>query len=788
MEQTKRHTKGLWLLVLLLAVVIGYKFQPLIWSPNSLLLGDGTDGFRSFMAASYHLTHDATYSHYTGMNYPYGDRNDFTDNLPVLTNSVKFISQNIVDIRPWFTGIFNYFLLSSILLSGVFLYLIFRQLKLPLWYAIPITIGVTFLSPQISRIDAHYGLAHPFLIPMIIYFLLRFEEKPTYLRSILIGLALIFCSYFHFYLFIIPLLVIAFYQLFKLLSNFSSENIQSVFFHGIVQVLIPFLIVYVGRSVLDPIVDRPEWPYGYFVYKGYWQKILFPDRGGLGNLISDFFPIGRNMTLENTNYIGLIGMLFFFSTFLLFWKVWRPTPTCKTMNPKDFKNIKLLLLSGGIMFLLSIGFPFVIPGLESYLAYSGPYRQFRGVGRLAWAFYYLTNIGAFYFCYHVFSNMKKKGCKKFLFFAVITIVLIDAFSFFLREEWKIIDHPTYRHSFTKIDNPWLNDLDVTSFQAMIPLPIYLVGSENVTFQAHFPIMHRSLWASMETGIPIMGSFMGRTSVSQTYKLLELISPPYRLPAILNDLPNQKDLLIFGEKGNLRDVPENYEHIWKNLPQFYEDGSLILYRLPLETIRNRIREAQIEAVIESRDTTLYVHGNFWSTDSIPDFYYKNFDEQKTETSYAGTGSFTAIGFPETIVFEDKLPYIKTGDHYSIRYWCRIGEDRQALLIAGVDEINPETGKSVARKNYRLSKSIEFIHGDWALMSHTYKIKNAVNRLRLSLGHPKLAREKIEIDELLIIPEGEQVYRRNSKEVWKGIRKFDQIELTDSLNHYDELLNH
>jgi hypothetical protein len=183
------------------------------------------------------------------MNYPYGDRNDFTDNLPVLTNSVKFISHHFVDLKPWFMGIWNYFLLSSLLLSGVFLYLIFRQLKLPLWYAVPITIGITLMSPQIARMDGHYGLAHPFLIPMIIYLLMCFENKPTLFRSIIVAIGLLFCSFFHFYLFIIPLLILGFYYLVKLLSNLSIANFKYVMTHGIIQVLIPFLIIYLGGTL-----------------------------------------------------------------------------------------------------------------------------------------------------------------------------------------------------------------------------------------------------------------------------------------------------------------------------------------------------------------------------------------------------------------------------------------------------------------------------------------------------------------------------------------------------------
>lgn len=780
MEKTKRHTKGLWLVILILALIIGFKFQTIVLSPNSFILGNGADGFRSYMAASYHLAHDSTYTHYTGMNYPYGDRNDYTDNLPVLTNSVKFISNHFMDLNPWFMGIWNYFLLSSLLLSGVFLYLIFRQLKLPLWYAVPITIGITLLNPQIARMDGHYGLAHPFLIPMIIYFLMCFENKPTIFRSILVAIGLLFSAWFHFYLFIIPLLILGFYYLIKLLSNPAIANFKFVMMHGVIQVLLPFLLIYLGGTLFDPVTDRPEWPFGFFDFKGNWQHILFPKGGGLGKLIRFISPVTTAPNIENSGYIGLIGMLFSFVSLLLGWKIWAIKTPIKTMVPNDFKIIKILLAAGILVFLLSLGFPFVIPSLKEYLAYAGPYRQFRSVGRLSWGFFYLINIGAFYYGYHFFNNLNKKPIRLFLLFALVAIILFDGFSYFLKKEWKYAPHPKNRSKFKAIDNPWIDDLEVASFQAMIPLPAYINGSENIFYDVHAPIMHRSLWASLQIELPVMGYFMGRTSISQTYKYLELICKPYRVPAILKDLPNDKDLLIFGEKGNLKDVPESYNQVWKNLPQFYEDERLILYRLPLQTIRDRVGREQRMVVKQSRDSTLYAHDNFWSTDSIRNFTYENFDKNKTPDAYDGAGSFKGIGFPETIVFDQVLENAKAGECYFIRYWHRIGADLQALSMVNIEEIHPETGESLAKETYKLNKSIEYMDGEWALISHRYEINNPSNRLRLSMGYFMLANQEFEIDELLILPEGTEIYRRNDKEVWKGIRKFEQLKLVDSLD--------
>ncbi|MEM9824106.1 MAG: hypothetical protein AAF985_23675, partial [Bacteroidota bacterium] len=157
MQHRSNRLRGLWLLIALMALLIGTRHFDLIKAPNSHFIGHSMDGYRSYMAALYHIKHDTSYGHYEGMNYPYGDRVDFTDNIPLISNGIKFISQNIVDLSPWTIGIWNSFLLLSILLSGVFMYLIFRELELPLWYALLISVGISFLSPQLYRTYAHYG-------------------------------------------------------------------------------------------------------------------------------------------------------------------------------------------------------------------------------------------------------------------------------------------------------------------------------------------------------------------------------------------------------------------------------------------------------------------------------------------------------------------------------------------------------------------------------------------------------------------------------------------------------
>jgi len=123
MQFFKNTFGGLILVFVLITVTLLVREPKLFTEPNTWLIGDTYDGFRTYAALVYHVKHDSTYMHYEGMNYPYGDKAAFTDNLPLVANSIKFISQNISDVSDYTGGILNLFLMLSVILCAVFIFL-----------------------------------------------------------------------------------------------------------------------------------------------------------------------------------------------------------------------------------------------------------------------------------------------------------------------------------------------------------------------------------------------------------------------------------------------------------------------------------------------------------------------------------------------------------------------------------------------------------------------------------------------------------------------------------------
>ncbi len=758
MQLFKETKGGLVLLTGLMLLIFFVRFPNLMTAPGRWLIEDTYDGFRSFAAACFHVRHDSTYRHFEGMNYPYGDFVAFSDNLPLLTNSAKFLSNNFPDISVSMAAVLNLSMLVSIWLCAVFLYLIFRRLKLPTWYSVVAAIGVAMLSPQIERMGAHYGLAHPFVIPMVIYLSWIFHEKRSVWISLLIAFALFLISHIHFYLFAAGAVFIV------AMTGFRLKGRELIFnaAHLVIQVVLPYLALRFFMD--DPIADRSPRPYGFLAYRSYWEFVFLPMDFQIGHWINQYIAEFRPMSAEGRAYIGIVASLFFVKLFFQnVWSVVFRKPHRNVFPVENSHFFKSTCWAAFALLLFSFGIPFIIPGLEDMPYKLGQLGQLRSIGRFAWVFFYVINIIAFYALFYQFGKIKKMPLKIAMFALVLGAVNFEGFTFFFTQnKLGLIPHPELRDEFKRADNPWLDSIDVSEYQAIIPLPYFHIGSENFWKVAYGKEIQRSLWASVQTGLPVTGSFLGRTSLSQTINQLELVAEPYRRPAIFKGLPNDKPFLVFLYKKSYDLVWYRFNHLMYEIPVLYEDEHIKLYKLTIGQINQSIEKRKVNAKKNFENLKLFQFGDILSKDSFANFVYKNFDDLNASKSYRGNG-FESPANLETVVYEGIIPNQQKDQPYVFSIWAFVKKDQYPKTQVVFEEFDEPAGAVLQKKVRHVSQDIRSFDNDWALMDTQFIPKSDESTIRFSLVNHDLGENKIYVDELQIRPQHARLFRKFENEL-------------------------
>ncbi|MEM9824437.1 MAG: hypothetical protein AAF985_25350, partial [Bacteroidota bacterium] len=609
-----------------------------------------------------------------------------------------------------------------------------------------------------------------FVIPMMIYLLMCFERQPSIRSSLLIAGAILLAYGLHFYLFALSILMIGFYWLMKLLRQLSLEHFKKVLLYGGVQTLLPFIILLVFFVINDPITDRPMKPYGFKAYRAYLLSVFFPLDFYPGTLLKSWLGPMKHIKGEGLSYVGLVATGFVFVVGLRRLWQWRSGRLFASAD-EQFRPFLLHLFGAGLILLfLSLGLPFVVQGLEFLLDYTGPLKQFRSMGRFAWVFFYIVNIIAFYLAYRWSRGIDRKGLRLAFLLLLIGILNLEAMVSLFKPKYKLYPHPSIRHHYRAIDTPWLKTIDWTQYQAILPVPYFHIGSENIWVRAESPVLPRSMWTSVQTGLPILSSFMGRTSLSQTLEFMALVKEPYQPLPILEKMDPEKSILIFLQKGNYESKKEQYEFLLEDLPPIYEDKLIVLYELKPAILRQRIDDRAVEAHAAFDTLALVQHQEYWSTDSLANAINLTFDHHALERNYAGGGAFAGAEKIEHIVYEGHLPKQKPNVPYICSVWAYVQEDLQARTWFNIEEYDRSSGKRLWKKGYKLDQQIQAIDGEWALIEIPFQLRKADSGVRITAINHDLFKKQIHLDELMLRPSDSSIFRKEKEGFWLNNRRY------------------
>jgi len=743
----KKNLITIIVILILSSVVFFSIFKPVLQNPNGYLYSKSGDALKSYFNFSYYLKYDEGVRH-DGINYPYGDHLQYINSHPLYVQILKCVDKNIYPIANHGVAILNLTMILSLFLAIPFIFLILRRFALPRWYAGILSVVLLLLTPQFDRILGHFEMVYAFFIPMFWYLLIRWKEgkKQWLWGSLLVAGGLIggFTSAYYASFYAIFLLGVLFVELWK-----NRKNLHTYWKTGLylfILAIIPLIVVKGLVSVTDWVSDRPDNPYGFYVYHANFLSIFLPFISPLKTLAGNV--IDMNFQWEGRAYVGLPATLLAVSIFLtgfynLFAKrkvSWRIFTPDKKMNSFFFAAILVLLFSMCIPF--KYGFGFLLNLLP-------PVRQFRALGRFSWIFYYVFTVYAALFFYKLFRLLKRKGLP-----LLGTLVLVFVIGY-----WTIDAGINIRRSTKRLLNP--NDkleksdaeyqarfeeagINPQDYQAVFFLPFASTCGDKLLFEKGMNAFSDALKCSYHTGVPLLQSFSPRLSFTNALSSIQMLADPAIRKTRLEDM-NDKPLLLVCTKEKMNP----HETLLKSKAEvFWEDTYITLSTLPVQVFTNSHQEWLNK--VDSIKTTLIGSGKILADSvSLHSILYKDFEETYSENPFSGNGAFYKKRGDEVILNETLDEPFKPGK-YEISFWLYVDTRKYDMPKVTIRVTDADGNK---RLEERLNtREIHDVYNHWIRVKKIFDLKPGNNVQLIVNG------DYIGVDDILVRPVNSSVLVR------------------------------
>ncbi|RQO32419.1 hypothetical protein DBR32_02095 [Taibaiella sp. KBW10] len=728
-------------------------FYDLIIHLNTGVMSIGGDGMKNYYTYLYYIQYDQG-NHFSGMNYPFGEHIVFTDNMPALAGSIKWLSQWFPGIAHYSLGIMHGLLLLSLNLATYYIYKILRKYGAASLWAIVSALFITFFSPQLFKIYGHFGMGFVFYIPFTIYQLIRYQETKKLKYAIALFCCATLLAFIHLYNLAIIAVLIGFYAIAYLITERKTTLLKQKIRYLTplaLAAILSFGIASVYLKMTDKTAGRPAYPYGVLTSETQGKDLLV-NKTPLGYIFQFIFGKPENVSeTEGKAYVGLITIIVFLVFLYRFIK--GKTKKDKQSLVQPVKGYTIWLWVALFQLLFAMGVPFVW-AREFFADHISVLRQFRTLGRFIWPFYYLIMIYAALFVYHFAKQYLSNGKRVWAYGILFLTPLIWAIQLTGYYENSRVIMQDVKENYTwlydqsgKNWNSWLQEKGYQphQFQAALGLPFFHIGSEKLWIMDVNEGMNlgRLSKMSLQTGLPVVNVMMSRTSWPQTFETVNIIDGPFNPKNILNRFNNKPLLLLIDKTFPLK----SKEQEWMQYATFIgdKDSTLGVYAVDIQAFQVQGKAYTSGIKKRAADTTA-TEGLLGSTG----FYYVNhFDHTENNTAFAGTNSFKPVWANKEVVLDTiPMPNMHTDSMFNLSMWvkCNLTNYRSPYFnIYQYDKANNKIGFLDVSTKYST-----YISGNWFFVDKDIKIEAQTAYLVVGIIADHSHENYFGIDELVLAP--------------------------------------
>ena len=241
------------LVVIVLAVLVCFRFfGDVILHADEFLFGASGDGLKNYFAVAFQVIHGEG-SWFTGMLYPYGDLLVFADGQPLLTEVLSWFIEPDVNNGTQIIAIMNLLMLGSLVATAWCIHRLLVWNYVNPWFAVPFSITIAFLSPQVARFIGHYALAYIFFVPMGWLLIAGFSRtKWPWIWALVVSTVVLLFGFLHpYYLFIFVIFLGATVGWEVLINKLQFKKVKYLLARGFT-ILAPLVLFMAYQKWVDP--------------------------------------------------------------------------------------------------------------------------------------------------------------------------------------------------------------------------------------------------------------------------------------------------------------------------------------------------------------------------------------------------------------------------------------------------------------------------------------------------------------------------------------------------------
>ncbi|GAA4037752.1 hypothetical protein GCM10022409_23660 [Hymenobacter glaciei] len=739
------------------AAWVSLLFTNVLRQPSAYFFSGAGDGLKNYFVAAYFMKYDHG-QHFTGMNYPLGEHYTYPDLQPLVSGLATLARPLGIVTTGNAIALLNLLVLASMVVAPVVLYAILRRTHLPVVFAAVAALLIGFMAPQNNRLDGHMTLSYGCGIPLLWYCLVRVQQAPGRTRwyvayatcSFLLGLV---SAYY--------LAMSSFFLLAHVLVLAAQEGPRAAQRPSrlwpwlgwlVFTALVPLVLFQGWMALVDPVTDRARNPFGFglfvasfssvFVpvvepFKSFWQQLLHTSE-----------PHG-----EGFSYISMVADLALLLTLVLmlryaFRRRWRRI--FRLVAPA---HLRVGLWAAGFLLVLSMGYPFAIPGLGWLADVLPAVKQFRSLGRFAWPFYYVAGVYAAWYFYRLARYLRQHwlhgGVWRVALLAPLLVLwTAEAYVHSHEKADRIGLQPETTDMIQDTDNytnflSWANR-NPSDFQAIMPLPYFAIGTDKIDIQGNPNAMYQCYKASLNTGLPLLAVHMARSSVGQTLALTQLLSSPLVARPVVAKFPNTKPILLLVVPGvGLTTAEQRLVTLAHRIASRPEAD---LYELPIAALAaNELAAERARAQALLPTLRRQADGLFVTTPKT--VLLQSFDQGNDRRGRLAPGAFHEPLDQFSTLYDGPLPTPGDTGRYEVSVWVN------AQTAYGLGNMQVKQFGRDAQTNQQGigSNSSTEIDGDWVRVVLPIRVKPGTNRLMVLYENRDLL-----VDDLLIRPVDTDAY--------------------------------